>query len=103
MKPSIRAARDHAAQQRIVEAAEALAERFGVEVPDKVRRQPKGTPEEMTMHQREGIADLLAGLMDATEDFAEVDLQDAIDQASDEEILALPRIGEATLAALREG
>jgi hypothetical protein len=58
MKTSILAARDARAQKRIMEAAEALSERFGLEIPAQMRRQI-GNPSERAMQQREGIADLL--------------------------------------------
>jgi len=103
MKTSIRAARDDAAQKRIVAAAEELAGRFGLDVPERVYSQPRGSVAEMAMHQREALADLLEELVGVLQlpQVKTDDLQAMIDQATDEELLALPGIGPVTVERLR--
>jgi hypothetical protein len=101
MKLSAMAARDDAAQKRMVTAAETIAERFGVQLPAGVAGHHKGTPAEVAMKQRESIAEFLEGLAEAQ--VAGKPLADVIRDTRDEDVLALPGVGQATLKALREG
>lgn len=102
MKLSVMAARDSAAQKRIVAAATQIAERYGVNLPDGVVGNHRGTVAEVAMKQREAIAQFLESIM-LDPQSEPLELKDVIRQASDEELLALPGVGQATLKALREG
>lgn len=68
MRTTIRAARDHSAQSRILAAATTLAERFGLssELLQNIQVQ-RGDPAVRAMLEREAIADLLDTLVDVTE------------------------------------
>jgi DNA uptake protein ComE-like DNA-binding protein len=103
MKLSVMAARDSAAQKRIVAAATQIAERYGVNLPDGVVGNHRGTVAEVAMKQREAIAQFLESMAMLDPQPAPLALKDVIRQASDEELLALPGVGQATLKALREG
>ena len=93
MKLAALAARDHAAQVRMVEAAEKLAERFGIEAGLRIR--PSGTraPRVAAMHQREALADFLEALVDAGVGKRGFTL---------EELELVPGIGKATLGRIAE-
>lgn len=101
MDESIRAARTLRAQRRISEHAQKLADRAGIEVPAGITKRQLGTPLVVAMKRLEATADLLAEL--ARREPVAVTVADAIRAASDDELLALPGIGPATLTALREG
>lgn len=67
MKLTQLAGRDMTATNRMVAAAEILAERFGLDAEmDRVRTQ-KGDPAVRQMLQREAVADLLEQLVKQTE------------------------------------
>jgi hypothetical protein len=108
MKRSICAARSLTARRRIEAAAEVLAERFGAYTP-AINAHYRGTPEVVAMKRLEAVADTLDALEAASRDYGECpetdwpSLADTIRDASDEELLALPGIGKATVSALREG
>jgi len=82
------AARDHAAQLRLVAAAEKLGERFGVETGVRVRRMRSRDPRVQAMHQREALATFLEALVGAESAEVGITLED---------LEKVPGIGKATL------
>jgi hypothetical protein len=108
MKRSICAARDLEARRRIEAAAEVLADRFDAELVG-INAHYRGTPDVVNMKRMEAVAETMDALEEASRDYGECptpdcpSLADTIREASDEELLALPGIGKATVSALREG
>ena len=96
------------AQRRTVAAATTLALMYQLELPGQLTQPQKGTEAVKAMKRNEGVADFLEMLVEsvaASGEFATplLTLAEYVAQASDEEILALPGVGQATLAKLREG
>lgn len=87
MRTSIRAARDHTAQSRILAAAKLLAGRFGLNLGERGIFQrlqvQRGDVATRAMQEREAIADMLEELVAATEPAAEVwpDLKEDVIEA----------------------
>lgn len=108
MKQSICAARDLDARRQIEAALEILAKRFGVDLPG-INAHYRGTPDVVNMKRMEAVAEAMDALEKASRDYGECPepesppLAEMIANASDEELLALPGVGTATVTALREG
>lgn len=112
MRVDIRAARDLEATRTMVRMATALAQRFGLDVPEQITP-TRGNKDERAMFQREAVADFLGELVDAVQELDEAPpappaapgLQSVRawirDRATVEELASLPGVGEATAQKLK--
>jgi len=92
MRLSNLAARDAAAQKRIVAAAEVVAHRLGIDVDVEARIGRRGDQRVRAMKQREELADLLEAAAER--------LQPPLVSLAD--LAAVPGVGEATLAKIED-
>jgi len=87
------AARDHAAQRRLVAAAEELGKRFGIDAGVRIRRLRSRDPRIQAMQQREALASFLEAMVETSQAEPGITLED---------IEKVPGIGKTTVARIKQ-